>query len=61
MRAILAVLALAVATLVGRLAIVVDASTGPIPLNCNRQCLEGSWISTSPHSSHSSETGAVVE
>jgi hypothetical protein len=41
MRAALVVLVLIVAALGGRMAIVVDAATGPIPLNCNRACLEG--------------------
>jgi hypothetical protein len=41
MRAVLVVLALVVTAVGGRLAIVLDAATGPIPLNCNRACLEG--------------------
>lgn len=41
MRSGLAAVALAAIALTGHLAIRVDASTGPIPLDCNRACLEG--------------------
>ena len=41
MRSTLGALALVAAALTGLLATHVDASTGPIPLNCDRACLEG--------------------
>ena len=40
MRRVLAVVALAAAALAGLLAPRLDASTGPIPLRCDRACLE---------------------
>lgn len=41
MRSTLGALALVTVALTGVLATHVDASTGPIPLNCDRSCLEG--------------------
>jgi hypothetical protein len=40
MRSVFAAVALVAAALAGQFAVHVDASTGPIPLNCDRGCLE---------------------